>query len=216
MAIFVTKCPHCSADKMTFHIQALEQRLGEYDGNAFSSCPSCRNPICAWIKRGTSARLSINSLSGWMGNIEDAGWRISILWPPAQASVAPEDVPTSISRNFVQAEEARKRQHWESAGMTYRRCLELAMKDRAPDLSGSLARRIDKLAEAGGLTSDVAEWAHSIREIGNEAAHDEHEPNPDDIEDLAAFTKIVLEYLYTMPEKVRRRSGQGHTNGGQV
>lgn len=97
--------------------------------------------------------------------------------------------------------------------MQYRRCLELAMKDKAPTESGTLAKRIDKLAEAGGLTSDVATWAHSIREMGNEAAHDEHEPNPDDIEDLAAFTKVVLEYLYTMPEKVRRRARQVDADG---
>lgn len=81
------------------------------------------------------------------------------------------------------------------------------MKDKAPDLSGTLAKRIDKLAETGGLTPDVATWAHSIREMGNEAAHEEHEPSAEDIEDLAAFTKVVLEYLYTMPEKVRRRAG---------
>lgn len=215
MAIFVTKCPHCSADQMTFGIQTVERRHTDYDANVFSSCASCRNPVCAWIKRQANSPHSFNSLTQWKTNITEAGWNVSTLWPLPYTSVAPDDVPSSIARNFIQAEEAKRRLHWESAGMTYRRCLELAMKDKAPELSGPLARRIDKLAETGGLTPDVSEWAHSIREIGNEAAHDEDEPSSNDIEDLAAFTKVVLEYLYTMPEKVKRRAGPGHDGDSQ-
>lgn len=90
--------------------------------------------------------------------------------------------------------------------MTYRRALELALKDKAPELTGTFYRRIEAMAADGRLTEAVATWAHSVRELGNEAAHDEPEPSEDDISDLAAFTRVVLEYLYTMPAKVSRRS----------
>ena len=90
--------------------------------------------------------------------------------------------------------------------MTFRRVLELTMKDKGPELKGTLEKRINKLAEEGKLTPDIAEWAHSIRVLGNEAAHDDEEPTPEDVTDLAAFTRVTLEYLYTMPAKVGRRA----------
>lgn len=93
--------------------------------------------------------------------------------------------------------------------MAYRRALELTMKDKGPALKGTLEKRIDALATEGKLTADIAEWAHSIRTLGNEATHDEEEPTDEDVADLAAFTRVVLEYLYTMPAKVARRAGGG-------
>lgn len=106
----------------------------------------------------------------------------------------------------MQAEEAAARTHREAAGMAYRRVLELTMKDKAPELKGTLEKRIDKLAEQGKVTPDIKDWAHSIRTLGNEAAHDEDEPTEEDVADLAAFTRVVLEYLYSMPAKVARRA----------
>ncbi len=90
--------------------------------------------------------------------------------------------------------------------MAYRRALELTIKDRGPEFKGTLQKRIDALAAAGKLTPDLAKWAHSVRELGNEAAHDEPEPSEADIDDLGAFTRVVLEYLYTMPAKVKKRA----------
>jgi hypothetical protein len=90
--------------------------------------------------------------------------------------------------------------------MAYRRTLELALKDIAPQLKGTLEKRIDTLAKDSKLTPDMATWAHSVRELGNEATHDEPEPTDEDVADLGAFTRVVLEYLYTMPAKVLRRA----------
>jgi hypothetical protein len=92
------------------------------------------------------------------------------------------------------------------AGMAYRRVLELAVQDKGPELKGTLEKRINKLAAENVLTPAIAEWAHSIRDLGNEAAHDDAVPSEEDIVDLAAFTRVVLEYLYTMPAKVARRA----------
>lgn len=116
------------------------------------------------------------------------------------------DTPDNVARNFIQAEEAAKRNHREAAGMAYRRTLELTLKDKAPHLNGTLEKRINTLAADGKLTQDIADWAHSIRTLGNEATHDEDEPTDENVADLAAFTRVVLEYLYTMPAKVGRRA----------
>jgi hypothetical protein len=98
--------------------------------------------------------------------------------------------------------------------MAFRRALELALKDKAPELKGTLQKRIDALAKETKLTPDLATWAHSVRELGNEAAHDEPEPTDEDVADLGAFTRVVLEYLYTMPAKVQRRAAGSAANVG--
>ncbi len=193
----------------------LVQKLSEVSGNAFFSCSACRKPVCAffsWNSRETVQADVTDLQSNWLRTFEEAGYSIQKVWPKALASEAPDDVPAHVVRNFLQAEDARKRKHNEAAGMAYRRALELTLKDVGPDLKGTLQKRIDKLAEIQRLTPDLAQWAHSVRELGNEAAHDEPEPSEEDVDDLAAFTRILLEYLYTMPAKVRKRSPE--TNSG--
>jgi hypothetical protein len=217
MALWIGTCPHCNAEKMTFTTSTIDV-LSQAHGNAFFTCPSCSKPIALRFSRpvpgrtvggGGSPKSAPGDLHGkWKGTIADAGYNTTNVWPVHSPTAAPDSVPTAVARNFVQAEEARKRQHREAAGMAYRRALELALKDIAPDLKGTLEKRINKLAEVSKLTPDLAAWAHSVRELGNEATHDEPEPTDVDVEDLGAFTRVVLEYLYTMPEKVQKRTSK--------
>jgi hypothetical protein len=200
---------------MTFQLQRVEP-LDKYSANAFFSCPSCRKPSAAQINADLHGKQSveITQLEGsWPRSLRDGGYLLKEMYPQPISTAAPESVPDNVRRNFVQAEEARVRKHRETAGMAYRRTLELALKDIAPELKGTLEKRIDKLAEQSRLTPDLAEWAHSVRELGNEATHDAPEPSAEDVIDLASFTKVVLEYLYTMPAKVRARSPQPGVDG---
>jgi hypothetical protein len=198
---------------MTFKATAIDA-LGEYHGNAFFTCPACRRPLALAFNSGTPVArggsiptVKAALLTGsWSRTLSEAGYTVSNVWPRLEQTAAPDAVPASVSRNFIQADEARKRDHREAAGMAYRRALELALKDRGPELSGPLQKRIDKLAATGKLTPDLATWAHSVRLLGNEATHDEPEPSEEDIDDLGAFTRVVLEYLYTMPAKVKKRT----------
>jgi Domain of unknown function (DUF4145) len=87
----------------------------------------------------------------------------------------------------------------------YRRSIELALKDKDTAATGMLGERIDHFRESNGITTEVAQWAHIVRLIANEAAHDPGEPTADDVQDLASFTRVFLEYVYTLPERVRLR-----------
>jgi Domain of unknown function (DUF4145) len=51
---------------------------------------------------------------------------------------------------------------------------------------------------------------HYIRLLGNEAAHDEKEPEQQEIDDLANLTRMTLVYLFEMPERVRRLREKGN------
>ena len=87
--------------------------------------------------------------------------------------------------------------NWDAAGTMFRSALEAALKDKFPDLSGTLFERIQKAAEHNALTPDLAEWAHEIRIEGNQAAHEDQPYQREDAERLEAFTDMVFRYLFT-------------------
>lgn len=207
MALIVKNCPHCASTKATMKLHSWDTWATNSDLiNAFYSCPVCEKPVTSLLRR--TRRLDGRSpvdLNSWPGTVQDGGYDIQLTWPKPTMPAAPNDVPEHIARNFIQAEHARQRDHREAAGMVYRRTLEVALKDIDPDGRGMLKARIDSLTKSGKLNEQMSLWAHSVRVLGNEASHDEPEPSKEDIDDLAAFVAITLEYLYTMPAKVVRR-----------
>lgn len=52
------------------------------------------------------------------------------------------------------------------------------------------------------LPSDLEDLSRGIKDDGNDAAHD-GSLNKDDAEDLLDFTYILLERVYTEPERVK-------------
>ena len=96
----------------------------------------------------------------------------------------------------------------ESAGMMFRKTLEIALKTIRPTDTGSLKTRIDNAADAGAITKDLAEWAHRIRLDGNEAAHEEEPFSSAEIQELQRFTELVLLYMFTLPGMLKAWSEQ--------
>lgn len=207
MALLVMNCPHCASTKAAMVLHSFDTWATNSDLiNAFYSCPVCEKPVTSLLRRSHRAGgKSPADLNSWPGTVQDGGYSIRLTWPEPKMPAAPKDVPEHIARNFIQAEHARQRDHREAAGMVYRRTLEIALKDIDPEGKGMLKARIDSLTKSGKLNEEMSKWAHSVRDLGNEASHDEPEPSKEDINDLAAFVTITLEYLYTMPAKVARR-----------
>lgn len=91
--------------------------------------------------------------------------------------------------------------------MMFRKCLESATKILDSTLaSKALVKRIDALAEAGRLTTELASWAHEIRLGGNEAAHEDEPFTVEEAQDLRNFIENFLRYAFTLPSAVKRRS----------
>jgi hypothetical protein len=135
------------------------------------------------------------------------------VWPKKQLVLAPAHLPGEITRVFVQAEGCAKRSDNDAAAVMYRRSIELTLKDKDAAVSGMLGKRIDHFRDSNGINADVAQWAHIVRLIANEAAHDPGEPTAEDVQDLASFTRVFLEYVYTLPERVRLRLEKSKVNG---
>jgi hypothetical protein len=61
------------------------------------------------------------------------------------------------------------------------------------------------MRDQGFITKDLAEWAHEIREVGNDAVHKSTPFSEKDAKDIAKFTEIFLMYVFTLPGMLAER-----------
>ncbi len=90
----------------------------------------------------------------------------------------------------------------------YRKALDVGLKKIDPTLTGTLGAKLKALTTRGKLTADIADWADHVRELGNDAAHEETAIPRKDLEDLRGITEMVLRYLFTLPNMSKKRRGQ--------
>ena len=92
-----------------------------------------------------------------------------------------------------------------------RRCLE-ALCNSLSASGKSLQAKLDALSESGSVDKRLTQWAHGIRAIGNEAAHDtEIELTKDDARDALDFTEALLMYVFALNARFvafQQRRGQ--------
>ena len=209
MLIFTHKCPHCATDHIGLKIVNWK-KLGEYKYVANFLCPRCDLPSGATF----GAARSITAFEYLSRNIDgsdvsDYGWEAIEFWPSPPQPEIPENLPPDIERVYLQAERNFPIVgNEEAAGTMYGKALDIGLKKIDLSLSGMLGPRIKKLAAAGKLTSDIAEWSDNIRDIRNDAVHEEAPISRDELIALRNFSEMVLRYLFTLPGAVKKRRGE--------
>ena len=81
----------------------------------------------------------------------------------------------------------------------FRSALEAGLREKFLDIEGTLYQRIESAADQGGLTAELADWAHQIRLSGNDAVHGGEQFSREEAERLQAFTELVFLYLFSLP-----------------
>jgi hypothetical protein len=170
--------------------------------------------ICNHCGEGVVARvlcMHTGSLTSERGDISrNPNITIQAIYPETPKCDAPEYVPKNISQFYKEGFESLRRQNYNAAGMMFRKVLDIATKDIGGTKT-NLFHRIEELADKHIITPDMKEWAHEIREIGNDAAHDSGSLPHGEAEDLKNFTELLLQYIYTLPETLRLRREAGST-----
>ncbi len=87
----------------------------------------------------------------------------------------------------------------------FRKSLDVALKRIHPEGKGMLQKRIDALPQELGITPAMKEWAHEIRDLGNDAAHEEEPFSEAEARSLHAFTEMFLTYAFTLPGMLKER-----------
>jgi len=87
-----------------------------------------------------------------------------------------------------------------------RSSLQIALREHGAT-GRSLVKEIESLKEKGELPKNMVEWAHNVRELGNVSAHPEpggRPTRPEDAKDIVAFLDYLLQYLYTLPQRIQQ------------
>jgi hypothetical protein len=104
-----------------------------------------------------------------------------------------------------------KRKNFDAAGTMFGKALDTGLKRLHPDGKGTLERRIDNLPDLLGITPAMKEWAHQIRRLRNDAAHEEEPFSPEETATLQSFTEVFLTYAFTLPAMLEvRRAAAGN------
>jgi Domain of unknown function (DUF4145) len=123
---------------------------------------------------------------------------------PLKVQKAPDNWPSDVGRYWLQAHRAAETKSWDSAAMTVRSALQLALRHKGA--SGSrLVDEIKDLVTKGALPPLMGEWATEVRLLGNDGTH----PAPGDpgtssadAQDALQFLDYMLEYLFTLPHRI--------------
>lgn len=200
---------------MTFDIvksMAIRHTGYEFEMSCAAFCRNCQKSIGFIADNPHDIDSDYIEFGRLFDSNESISKSIEIIdyWPKSNIKDPPDHTSPNVKRIFLQAEHNKAQRNWDAAGIMYRKVLETATKELGADLKkeGNLMRRIDLLAENGRLTKDLADWAHQVRIIGNETAHEECEPEAKDVLDLANLTRMLLVYLFELPGRVAAMRSQ--------
>lgn len=218
MATLVHDCPHCRASLMSFVIfGAHSWPVGQIHSisspqvNVVGECQKCRRPITAVLKwrasiDGTTWAQNCQKLTKDAFSVPGGMWNLVEAWPQPLPAEAPEYLPAPVAKAFMQGETNLALDgHEEPAATMFRRSLDLALKVQFPELKGTLDKKISKLAETHVIPQSLADWAHEVRGIGNDGAHDLEGCTIEDAQAARDFVDAVLRYLVTLPKMIELR-----------
>ena len=202
---FAIKCPYCLLDNTAFSvITEAEPKYARNSGRnwieVFATCNACGRGVVTSVKFNTTPRARLLDMKdGLLESTSD--FTVGQWLPRPPRPDVPEHLPDVVLPLFERAELLRlsDKKLRPSAGNAYRQALEAALKAVDPALGGTLYSRIEKLTARGDLTKSMCEFAHQIRNLGNEASHDTQFVAYDEIEALALFTRMLLMYMFTLP-----------------
>jgi len=136
----------------------------------------------------------------------------AVLYPVAPGPKL-EGLPDSIARSIAQAHRSCSTSSYDACAVMCRRALEALCKTLSAN-GRDLARRLADLKDNGRIDARLLNWAHGVRLVGNEAAHDvETAVSAKDARDILEFTEALLMYVFTLDAKFRsfetRRTKRG-------
>ena len=207
MATFQADCPHCGTKRVGFII-ACEQSCTKQNPALWDTLA-----MCGGCGRGVVATFDTRDPGFGPSQCLDHGladrlYLVSI-HPEPPNTAAPEHTPDNIATFFVEGKECQFNGNWNAAVVMFRKTLEVTLRTKFPDTKGRLYDRIVQAAKQNKLTPELAEWAHHIRILGANAAHEDDPFLEEDTHDAANFTNLILQYLYTLPgdlEAARNRT----------
>ena len=114
---------------------------------------------------------------------------------------------------YKQGMDSLTRKNFDAAGTMFRKSLDAGLRQIDPDGKGTLEKRINALPSETGITPPMKGWAHEIRHLGNDAAHEDEPFTDGEAKSLQSFTELFLTYAFTLPGMLAARHPTEGTDG---
>lgn len=218
MSDLVADCPRCGARRMTFEVlSAVEVASNGWQSRweAFCVCGHCNHSTAfvlavkpdfsdhfATVRALVERKGALNEFFVIEGHVSTG----VIL-----AATAPDHLPANVLAAFKEGAKCLSTSCPNAAGTMFRLCVDLASRSRLPveDVEGlnrkvrrDLGLRLPWLFDTSRLPSDLREISTCIKEDGNDGAHQGTLTETEAL-DLLDFSVMLLERIYTEPEKLR-------------
>jgi hypothetical protein len=182
-------------------VTPLDEVDADYYGDHYSValCLRCNCPFLV--------RVALYGVPGEFETVTDE----AVLYPvPAGPKL--EGLPASIARSVAQAHRSYSTASYDACAVMCRRALEALCRTLSAN-GRDLAQRLADLRTNAHIDARLLDWAHGVRLVGNEAAHDvETAVTAEDARDILEFTEALLTYVFTLDAKFRsfeaRRKGR--------
>ena len=199
--IQVTKidCPHCKtksvefrggSDKEATWTDLRGSRPIQYS-DALFQCGFCGRGVIIRFKGINTGRNSVRAR------------QTDIMFPKYRPKKAPAHTPANAVPFFDQGISSLENENYDAAGVMLRKSLEVALKTTISNAKGNLYNLIVQAGSESKLTDQMVDWAQTIRELGNEAAHDMSPWTKAEAEELLEFVELLFIYLFALPERTK-------------
>ncbi|EGX6955773.1 DUF4145 domain-containing protein [Aeromonas hydrophila] len=218
MAELVSDCPRCGANKITFDLtQAIVVRF-EYNWKhwyeTFCVCRKCSRSTIFVVSESVNAnyeyvhKTGLINIKGAVNSYIDIEGIITL--KDSVKEEPPEFIPESVEAIFREGATCLSLNCFNAAGTMFRLCIDLVTRFFLPEEGEGLNHRTRRdlglrlpwLFDNGILPEALRDLSTCVREDGNDGAH-QGTLTKDDAIDLLDFTTILLERIYTEPERLR-------------
>lgn len=219
MSELVADCPRCGAKSITFDL-LREHLIGFQYGwqqwyEAFCICRHCKKSTVFVLSQNVDAdkevvhKFGLQNLDAAVNRYMNIDRFVSLR---DRAGVSPpEHVPKNIEAAFSEGATCHAVGCYNAAGTMFRLCIDLATRSMLPEAEHEglnaktrrdLGLRLPWMFDNGQLPEALRELSTCVKEDGNDGAH-AGSLEKGDSDDLLDFTKVLLDRIYTEPERLR-------------
>jgi len=134
----------------------------------------------------------------------------TIIYPSPMPEPTDKHIPDNIASDLDEAKICFVNECFRGCAVMARRAIQNACIAKGAK-KDKLQHQIDELFELNKITKDLKDFAHTVRLVGNDAAHpDEISVEKDEAEDILELAKQFLQVLFVTPaiaaERMKKRS----------
>lgn len=202
-------CPHCGT-KSSFATLCPEARIECKDKNGYhyiECCNECGGIIYSIWNVDILAGIQKSTVSGATSYKPTPRPEPMMIFSyPFVSMKPPIKISGSFEKSFTEGVKCLNVGAPFAAVTMFRKCLQIIVEDKGGK-GDQLYKQIESLHISGTLTSTLKSISTVIREVGNDGAHsNKFEPSLDDARDIFDFLLLLIDYLYTLPERANKLS----------